>query len=216
MKNELKCDKKFQDDNITIDIIENALSNNKMSTASFCTIFSIKTDDKFVNVQHKNISNLFSVIFNLYAFLKKKIKLYYKHNKHLINNDDKNNVVNNNSYIYYDNNSNVYNNNNTNIYNNNNNNENNAFNNNMPNNSNIMNNMNNMNDIYHISQHTNNNIRYNDVSSCGARGHNINSNENVNQNDRSKIYFIFNEYSTPIIFHINLLFYTFYFYINCT
>ncbi|KJP89738.1 hypothetical protein AK88_00698 [Plasmodium fragile] len=120
-KDELKAQMKFPnrfeyDENITVDDIENSLCEGKISTAAFCSVFSIKTDDKFITVQQKNISTLFSVIFNLYAYLKKKLRVYCRNNRSLLTQDDRNappnsSHYNNNSSSVYNNNSSVYNNN---------------------------------------------------------------------------------------------------------
>ncbi|ANQ07919.1 Uncharacterized protein PCOAH_00019860 [Plasmodium coatneyi] len=117
LKTQLKFPNRFEyDGNITVDDIENSLCEGKVSTAAFCTVFSIKTDDKFITMQQKNISTLFSVIFNLYAYLKKKLRLYCRNNRGLLTQDDRNappnsSHYNNNSSSVYNNNSSVYNNN---------------------------------------------------------------------------------------------------------
>ncbi|CAA9988010.1 conserved Plasmodium protein, unknown function [Plasmodium knowlesi strain H] len=117
LKTQLKLPNRFEyDGNITVDDIENSLCEGKISTAAFCTVFSIKTDDKFISVQQKNISTLFSVIFNLYIYLKKKLRVYCRNNRSLLTQDDRNappnsSHYNNNSSSLYNNNSSVYNNN---------------------------------------------------------------------------------------------------------
>ncbi|CRG95283.1 conserved Plasmodium protein, unknown function [Plasmodium gallinaceum] len=206
IKNESKFENKNDYYNISIDDIENSISENKISTASFCSIFSIKTDDKFINMQHKNISNLFSIIFNLYAYLKKRITLYCKNNNNY-NND--NNTYNNNNKGYNKNenknnfsnsyNSNNNNNNNDNKINNNNNvsnyynNNNNEINNNIinddsnnnyndDNDNNNMNNDNNSNNNNNIKDDNNNSIN-NDIKEINNNNYNDNSNS-INNNSQ--------------------------------
>ncbi|SCL91620.1 conserved Plasmodium protein, unknown function [Plasmodium berghei] len=117
-KNEIKQEYKYDYNSISIEEIENSLMENKVPIQPFCVIFSIKTDDKYLNMQHINISTLFSVIFNLYVFLKKRLNYYYKNDKDLINCDENKNIsINNNSSIYNYNNSSIYNYNNSSIYN---------------------------------------------------------------------------------------------------
>ncbi|CAD2086058.1 conserved Plasmodium protein, unknown function [Plasmodium vinckei lentum] len=117
-KNELKQEYKYDYNSISIEEIEHSLIENKIPIQPFCAIFSIKTDDKYLSMQHLNISTLFSVIFNLYVFLKKRLRCYYKNDKDLINWDENKNVsMNNNSSMYNYNNSSVYNYNNSSMYN---------------------------------------------------------------------------------------------------
>ncbi|VTZ67175.1 conserved Plasmodium protein, unknown function [Plasmodium chabaudi chabaudi] len=117
-KNELKQEYKYDYNSISIEEIENSLIENKIPIQPFCAIFSIKTDDKYLSMQHLNISTLFSVIFNLYVFLKKRLRCYYKNDKDLINWDEnKNTSINNNSSMYNYNNSSMYNYNNSSMYN---------------------------------------------------------------------------------------------------